>query len=421
MLITSTIYLFNGCTKTKESEIVKNRLDYLHLKEVGFIELLVAFYPLLGQYVYGRFYLEFVVLLVIDILLIFRGFSKREGSKNYRYKPLELMMAFYILHEIVVYFAAGFPSYMLGRMFTNIVVGISVPIIASRIDIKKLIGSLTWVSIMCAVGMVYHFLLIATGIGTVNPLTLPCMPELDLSSRAFENIYRPTSFFWEPASYATFITLIVFIYLREKKYVIAGIFAMTIFLSTSTTGILYVFILLVGFVLFGKIKTSNKVLITISFVALAIALFNVSEFSFGLEKLQNTEIVGNQRLSNGPQLIKEMPLGDLILGVPYANLNDYIMSNSSLHSGALVAHGENGEYFVSDFWYVLAKFGIVGIFFLIWIYYSAFKKIPTLKPYILTLAIGLFSQGIFLRSFWAYEWIFVLAIYFQFYYQKKLA
>ena len=116
-----------------------------------------------------------------------------------------------------------------------------------------------------------------------------------------------------------------------------------------------------------------------------------------------------------------MPLGDLILGVPYANLNDYIMSTPSLHSGALVAHGEIGEYFVSDFWYVLAKFGIVGVFFLIWIYFSAFKKIPSLKPYILALAIGLFSQGIFLRSFWAYEWIFVLAVYFQSFCQKKLA
>lgn len=400
---------------------MKSRLDYLHLKDVGFIELLVAFYPLLGQYAYGRLYLEFAVLLAIDILLLFRGFSKREGSKYYRYKPLEIMMAFYLLHEIVVYFAAGFPSYMLGRMLTNIVVGFSVPIIASRIDINKLIGSLTWVSIMCAVGMVYHFLLLATGIGTVNPLTLPFMPELDLSSRAFEDIYRPTSFFWEPASYATFITLIVFIYLREKKYVIAGIFALTVFLSTSTTGILYVFILLISFLLFGKIKADNKALITIFFVILALALFNVSEFSFGLEKLQNTELVGNQRLSNGPQLIKEMPLNDLVLGVPYANLNDYIMSDSSLHSGGLVAHGESDEYFVSDFWYVLAKFGIVGIFLLIWIYYIAFKKCTPLKPYILTLTIGLFSQGIFLRSFWAYEWIFVLAFYFQTFSRKKVA
>ncbi len=400
---------------------MKSRLDYLHLKDVGFIELLVAFYPLLGQYAYGHLYLEFAVLLLIDILLLIRGFSKQSGGKYFRFKPLELMVAYYILHEVIVFFAADFPSYMLGRMFTNIVVGISVPIIASRIDINRFIGSLTWVSIMCAVGMVYHFLLIATGIGTVNPLTLPFMPELDLSSRAFEDIYRPTSFFWEPASYATFITLIVFIYMREKKYVIAGMFALTIFLSTSTTGILYVFILLISFVLFGKIKTGNKLLIILFYVILVFALFNLSEFSLGLEKLQNTEIIGNQRLSNGPQLIKEMPLGDIILGVPYANLNDYIMSDPSLHSGSLVVHGESGEFFISDFWYVLAKFGIFGVFFLIWIYYSAFKNCPQLKPYILTLAIGLFSQCIFLRSFWAYEWIFVLAIYCQTVCHKKVA
>ena len=49
---------------------MKKIIDYLHLKDVGFFELMFAMYPIILGYQYGGIPMQLVMLLIMDIIAI---------------------------------------------------------------------------------------------------------------------------------------------------------------------------------------------------------------------------------------------------------------------------------------------------------------------------------------------------------------
>lgn len=278
----------------------EKKIRYFHLNEIGGLELLFAFYIILTGYSYGPVSFTWLVLLIMDIWAI-----KRKVVFSY-FKPILYLLLFYLIHELIVLaFYSGFASYHINRVFSSLIVLSSVFIIVPALDYKKMVGSLYVVAIISMAGLLYHYLLLASGrFSDIHPLTLPFLPEMSTESRSFEIILRPTSFYWEPAVYATFMMVPLFLALWEKKYLFAGLILIFNLLSTSTNGIVLSFLMVVVFVFTQKLGVWSRILIVVSSIFIVSFLLTSDIFEQGVQKMEieSADVEGSIRLSNGPNL-----------------------------------------------------------------------------------------------------------------------
>lgn len=384
---------------------MKKIINYFHINEIGGLELLFAFYLILSGYTYGPVSFTWLVLLIMDVWAI-----KRKVVFSF-FKPILYLLIFYLIHELIVLaFFSGFASYHINRVFSSLIVLSSVFIIVPALDYKKMVGSLYVVAIISMVGLLYHYFLLASGrFGDIHPLTLPFLPEMSTDSRSFEIILRPTSFYWEPAAYVTFMMVLLFLALWEKKYLFAGVILVLNLLSTSTNGIILSFLMVVIFVFTQKIGTWSRILIVVASVFLVSFLLTSDIFEQGVQKMEmeSADVQGSIRLSNGPNLIKAIPSSDLIFGIPAANIDDYYKMNPSIHS-ASIGFTDKDTIYVTDLWMVLIKYGIIGLLLYLNVFYSILKRQRLIWPYLFVLIVAMFSQSVFLGSTYAFQIIFML-------------
>lgn len=380
-------------------------IKYFHINEIGGLELLFAFYLILTGYSYGPISFTWLVLLIMDIWAI------KRKVVLYFFKPILYLLIFYLIHELIILvFYSNFASYHINRIFSSIIVLFSIFIIVPALDYKKMVGSIYVVAIISMAGLLYHYLLLASGrLGDIHPLTLPFLPEMSTDSRSFEIILRPTSFYWEPAAYATFMMVPLFLALWEKKYLFAGLILIFNLLSTSTNGIVLSFLMVVVYVFTQKIGGWNRILIVVASVFLVSFLLTSDLFEQGVQKLEmeSADVEGSIRLSNGPNLIKTIPATDLIFGIPAANIDDYYKVNASIHS-ATIGFTDKDTIYVTDFWMVLIKYGIIGIFLYLSVFYSFIKRQRLIWPYLLVLLVAMFTQSVFLGGTYAFQIMFML-------------
>lgn len=260
--------------------------------------------------------------------------------------------------------------------------------------------------------MLYHVVMIKSG-HSIQPIKLPFMPDMDSKARLYSFLDRPTSFFWEPQSYASFMLVPLFFLLREKKLICAFAIAATMILSTSTTGIIMALFMIGFYMVTQKQKMQYRLLGIIAVIGLVYFLLYSSFTTAGLEKLQNTDIEENNRTINGLLIAKDMSFFDLLFGVPYANLQDAY--EAGYITNKLIIHAD-GEVFVSAFWICLCCQGLIGLFFFLNIYWDIFKKNHTVLPYLICIIIGLFSNPDILGA----AYVFQLMIMYTFITNKKV-
>ena len=322
-------------------------------------------------------------------------------------------MAFIVVHcAIWLLVMPSIPSYFVNSFIADIIYLISIVIIVPQIDFDKLKNAIYIVTIICAVGMLYHVFMIKSG-HSIQPIKLPLMPDMDSKARLYSFLDRPTSFFWEPQSYASFMLVPLFFLLREKKLICAFAIAATMILSTSTTGIIMALFMIGFYMVTQKQKMQYRLLGVIAVIGLVYFLLYSSFTTAGLEKLQNTDMEENNRTINGLLIAKDMSSFDWLFGVPYANLQDaydagYITKNLIIYA--------NGEVFASAFWICLCCQGLIGLFFFLNIYWDILKKNHTVLPYLICIIIGLFSNPDILGA----AYVFQLMIMYTFITNKKV-
>lgn len=375
---------------------------------IGILELAIALYPIIAGYGYGSFQLAFGFLLIVDIFLI-----NRKKQHKYSFSKIYQYMAFIVVHcAIWLLVMPSIPSYFVNSFIADIIYLISIVIIVPQVDFDKLKNAIYIVTIICAVGMLYHVFMIKSG-HSIQPIKLPFMPDMSSKARLYSFLDRPTSFFWEPQSYASFMLVPLFFLLREKKLICAFAIAATMILSTSTTGIIMALFMIGFYMVTQKQKMQYRLLGIIAVIGLVYFLLYSSFTTAGLEKLQNTDMEENNRTINGLLIAKDMSFFDWLFGVPYANLQDayeagYITNNLIIHA--------DGEVFVSAFWICLCCQGLIGLFFFLNIYWDILKKDRTVLPYLVCIIIGLFSNPDILGA----AYVFQLMIMYTFITNKKV-
>lgn len=374
--------------------------SFFNLGKIGLLELILALYPILSGYSYGFIHLNDILLL----LLCAMAYNKRHDV--ILDKSIKLLLIYFLVHEFIVWLGfAGMPSYMFNNTLSSAICLVSILIISPAIDYRKYIHSLMWVSIIVIIGLIYHFLLIKTG-HSVTPIKFPLLPDLPSTTRLYEVGDRPVSFFWEPASCATFLMVPLFCALSERKFLLSGLLIFFLFLTTSSTAILLSLMMCAFFVFFTK-KTGvyAKIMMICVIGIAAYMLFNAEIFAYGMGKIENTDIETTSRLYNGPELFRNMPLIHFITGIPSANITDYYFQSGYINTAHLMV--KEDAVFMPTFYLIFAKLGIVGFCLYLWTYIKPLFINRNLCPYVFVYIVAMFFQSIALGSTYAWQFIFI--------------
>ncbi len=373
-------------------------------KSYGFLEMLYAFLPILSPYSLG--FIPFTILLPV----VFSILAFVKTHRVWIYKPYLLLVGYLLLHDLILCMTMpALPMYHLNLLFTTTIVLLSPIFIVPALDFKKLYNSLLFVALICGIGMVYHYIIIRNG-GMATPIKIPFLP-VGAESRLNEELGRPLSFFVEPASYATFMIVPLFLCLLRDKHIYTTLILITLFLSTSTTAVVESIIVIVIYLLTVVSRQYKLRALILSIMLIAVGYFIQSSalFEATFQKIDDTEINENARIMNGPAVVQHLPIENFLFGVNNANVSDYVTEN---HLQSFVFYGRDDDHylFVATFWQILIRFGLPGIFLYIFLFYSFYKKDKTLLPYIFCLATGWFFQGIAISLMFTWQ-ICIMAIY----------
>lgn len=292
---------------------MKRLIHYLSIDNIGVLELLFASYCILSGYSWGIVKGNLLFLFIMAIMAYIR-----KGKSVVKMKELTWLVIFVAIHEFVLAMVINAPGYMINNTVSILISCILIYPIVRALNIEKLLGALNLVGIISIIGIVYHYIIIRNG-GTVSPIPLPFMPGLDTASRLYEEGNRPTSFYWEPAAFVTYMMVPLFLALRNKKFIWSMVIIVSMFLSTSTTGITMSLFMLVCYLFTQKINIKYKALIVVITGAFIWSLFYTDLFSAGMDKMAQTDIESTSRTINGPSMVFNMPLNHIIMGMPAAN------------------------------------------------------------------------------------------------------
>ncbi len=391
------------------NEIIKK----LHLKDIGLLEFLTVLYPILGGYNYGGVInLEVIVPFVLIVLALISKTKKRVKP----YGPLLYLFIYIMLHNFIWTFVMpSVPGYFINTWILYILVFAAIFIVAPKLNLDKYIGCVNWVALICVGGMIYQVSIVLSG-GAVKPLTLPFMPALPEASRAYWEVIRPSSFFWEPNAYVSFMLIPLVLSLQSRLYIWSFVIVVSMFLSTSTTGIIISFVIIIFHIVSIRSGVRNRLIPAVFIIALLLVLTKTSYFEFGVNKLNNTDVTTDSRTANGPTFVFAMPASDLLLGGEYANTGDYYASGE-LGSLDIAIYGPT--VYMTSFWNMIALYGIVGVIFYMILYIKMAIDFKSIRPYILCLIIELFTASSFLGGSFCIEMLFVLCVYYNSSVDKK--
>ena len=316
---------------------------------------------------------------------------------NY-YKALVLYIFF---HELLLCITiTNVQMYHFNNLLNMMIMLLSVSVIAPAIDLDKFIKSTYIIGAVLSLGILYQFRQLLSG-SPISPIPVPVVDWFFERGRADIITIRPMSFFEEPSSYANYMLIPMYFLLRSKKYIWYAVCVGFILMSTSTTGVFGSFALL-GFDALLNIKNKGQlVLIAVLIGIAAYGLTSVELFSNTIDKIEKTDASENSRTSNGPNLVKAIPSGELILGINASNLQDYLKEHRELY-GKIRTFGDSDVFFVSGFWSILFKFGIVGFILYYFVYIRLIKEDLRLLPLLGTELLAAFFGGLGFSSLFVF-------------------
>lgn len=382
-------------------------MDYVKRKSMNkaptyLIEVFLPLFIILAQYSYG--FLSFGSILMILVAAIYTIKAK----SIYLYKPMLIFLIYMVFHDVIkVFFMNNIPSSYFNNLVSNIIFFLIISIVSSSIDEEKLYSVWKVMGVIVLIGIFYHSFLVF-GLGqNVIPIRILPVPT---GRKYIWNIgyARPRSFFSEPASFVLFIMPLLYMCLKKNKIVFGGIITIAIFLSTSTTGLMLSFVLWSYQIMRGQSR-KNKIIAVTILVTLSFLLVTLPIFETTINKLQQTDIEGNFRLTRGYDIFFNSANEYKVFGVPYTTVGSYLLSGEVYVSNI----NPNIPYFdyVNTISQVLIIYGVIGVMLYIAIFYKLFRYgNQELRPFLLVMFLGMFGQSLFFNSFFIMQFIFLFGL-----------
>ena len=107
-----------------------------------------------------------------------------------------------------------------------------------------------------------------------------------------------------------------------------------------------------------------------------------------MNKLEDTDVETNIRLAQGPYVVGTMESLEMVAGAPYHNAYDYCMEGR-----APMAVFYKEEVYMSTIWMIILKYGFIGLFLYLLVYYKMLRDNRETIPLIVCLLATMFSSG----------------------------
>lgn len=352
-------------------------LDYLNIRQAGGIELYFATLLIFSAYSFNGIPLQVILWCLLLVFLL----TKKNCKKNV-FRPLAILAVYILIHDFVYLFVAN------GNVnaFIMQIVYFGCMIMAINVfDINKLKGSLNVIAIISMIGLLYQWGIIAAG-GGVHPIEIPF---LDMEKNRLESFsVRPSSFFMEPAAYVEFMYIPLMFSLIDKKFIWTAIIIISEFLTTSTTGLLTSFIMLIAYIFTQKMSIKIRLFTLLLGGAMLFSLTHVEAFKGSTEKLDNTDVETNVRLTQGPYVVSTMNREEIICGAPYSSAYQYCSSGRAPY---VMYYGK--EVYMSTAWRLILIYGFIGLYLYLLFYYKIIRENRETIPLVACLIVIMFSSG----------------------------
>lgn len=357
--------------------MISKILDYLNIRQAGGIELFFSTLLIFSAYSFNGIPLQVVLWCLLFVLLL----TKKKCKRNV-FRPLVILFVYILIHDFIYLFIAN------GNVnaFIMQIVYFGCMIMAINVfDINKLKGSLNVIAIISMIGLLYQWGIIAAG-GGVHPIEIPF---LDMEKNRLESFsVRPSSFFMEPAAYVEFMYIPLMFSLIDKKFIWTAIIIISEFLTTSTTGLLTSFIMLIAYIFTQKVSIKIRLFTLLLGGAMLFSLTHVEAFKGSTEKLDNTDVETNVRLTQGPYVVSTMNREEIICGAPYSSAYQYCSSGRAPY---VVYYGK--EVYMSTTWRLILIYGFIGLYLYLLFYYKIIRENRETIPLVACLIVIMFSSG----------------------------
>lgn len=352
-------------------------LDYLNIRQAGGIELFFSTLLILSAYSFNGIPLQVILWCLLFVFLL----TKKKCKKNV-FRPLAILAVYILIHDFVYLFVA---NGNVNAFIMQIVYFGCMMMAINVFDINKLKGSLNVIAIITMVGLLYQWGIIAAG-GGVHPIEIPF---LDMEKNRLDSFsVRPSSFFMEPAAYVEFMYIPLIFSLIDKKFIWTAIIIITEFLTTSTTGLLTSFIMLIAYIFTQKVSIKIRLFTLLLGGAMLFSLTHVEAFKGSTEKLDNTDVETNVRLTQGPYVVSTMNREEMVCGAPYSSAYQYCSSGRAPY---VVYYGK--EVYMSTTWRLILIYGFIGLYLYLSFYYKIIRENRETIPLVACLIVIMFSSG----------------------------
>lgn len=376
-----------------------NKGKIFALKDFGFAELLIALLPILCAYYLGPVPFSFWILLLLSVVSLIKG----KHIDIIMMKPLMVFFVLFVIHDTILLFVAD--SFNINNRIEKSLNILSIFFVVPLLNYNKLKAALNFISLICIIGLLYQYTMIISG-GLVHPIEIPGLHMVE--SRLLTDTNRPSSFFMEPAAYAFYMYAPIVISLLDKRYIWTGIIILSVFLTSSTTGLFAAFIILGVYMITNGIFRGRSIIVFLLVFVLFLALTNTDYFSVGINKYENTDFDSNVRIWQGPLIVGTMNFGELLFGVPYGDVMDYVRDGRISMS---LLYGDGSDVFMSTIWHVIFSFGIVGLLFYLNVFYKIAKNCKITRPLAICLFVIMFTGSMYLGVLFVYALIVLYSIW----------
>lgn len=357
--------------------MISKILDYLNIRQAGGIELFFSTLLILSGYSFNGIPLQVVLWCLLFVLLL----TKKKHKKTV-FRPLVILAIYFLVHDFVYLFIANgnFNAFVMQIVYFGCTM-----MAINVFEINRLKGSLNVVAIISMVGLLYQLGIIAAG-GGVHPIQIPF---LDMGESRLESLSaRPSSFFMEPAAYVEFMYIPLIFSLLDRKFVWTAIIILSEFLTTSTTGLLTSFIMLLVYVFTQKVSVKIRFFAIVLGGVMLFSLTHFEAFKGSTEKLDNTDVETNVRLSQGPYVVSTMSPEEMFFGASYSSAYQYCSAGRAPY---VVYYGK--EVYLSTTWRLLLIYGFLGLYLYLLFYYKIIREDSETIPLVVCLIGTMFSSG----------------------------
>jgi len=342
---------------------------------IGIADWLVPLFAILCQYAmpYGS--------LGLLVLLIYFVGTVLAGNRVYFHRKILFLVALMVIQQGIVAFFCDF-GYSETAWFANVVtigaMTIAISAINGRTTPEAVYRAYALVGVVVTCVVICQFVA-STVLGhSVGAIAFGQLSEEAARYWAVDS-GRPSAFFTEAQTYSSSLLPLVAWSLAKRKQASAGFFSLGIILTTSSLGILLVFLLWAYNAVRGRVSRTAAIVVALCVLALAPTLVALDVVEFSRGKLlsiiqdysdygtivhdgfsQSTSYSNYLRLLKGFDTFLALPLAAQFLGIGRYNVAGYILeTGASFPWSAIWGPRDSMANYMSSAFGVLVEYGLV--------------------------------------------------------------